>query len=177
MKKIIALAIAMPLLATPTVSAAGEGWTGFYLGANLGRSNLDASVSGVPVTLSFDATTYGLQGGYNYEFSNKFIAGAELSYSTGTFRGNGIKPGDINTTRLLFKGGYDLGPAMVYANAGFARMSDNSDSGNGSSFGFGANYKVTDNVIAGVDFHRDSTTVSGLNLDVNTFALTLGYKF
>jgi outer membrane immunogenic protein len=88
-------------------AAADQNWTGFYAGGNLGYGwgNADASVLGLPVSppvfaqsLSAQSTGMlgGLQGGYNWQFSGKWLLGAELD-----FQGADISGGALDSPILL----------------------------------------------------------------------------
>jgi outer membrane immunogenic protein len=100
MFKRISLLAACCLLSAPAL-AAGDDWTGWYLGAHAGHGSgsSDARVSlGGQWSIESQAlrdhvtgnwsndldpsgSAYGLQFGYNHQFGNGFVLGAELDYS------------------------------------------------------------------------------------------------
>ena len=106
-------------------------WTGFYIGGHIGgafpgSNNLEGS----------DARFFGgAQGGFDYQFANNWVIGAEAQYSwlTGnsnagvTFPGGTVVTGSNDqlgsvTGRL----GYAFGPTLLYAKGGYAwRGNDN----------------------------------------------------
>ncbi len=79
--------------------APGSDWTGLYLGGHLGYGLArtkgvttagDGTPGAIPATesadLSFRDLTRGLQGGFNYQFSNRVVIGIEGDYSWTKFR-------------------------------------------------------------------------------------------
>ena len=148
MKKILLGAVASIALAAPAFAAdlparpytkapvykAPEviyNWTGFYLGGHIG---------GVfPGGNSLDTTDArfmgGVQGGFDYQFSNNWVIGAEAQYSWLTGNGgNGVVfPGNTiasaSTDQLgsvTGRLGYAWGPTLLYAKGGYAfRNNDN----------------------------------------------------
>ena len=142
MKKILLGAVACVVFAAPAFAAdmparpytkapvykAPEviyNWTGFYLGGHIGGA--------FPGGSSLDTTDArfmgGAQGGFDYQFSNNWVIGAEPQYSwlTGNggngvvFPGNTIASASTDqigsvTGRL----GYAWGPTLLYAKGGYA---------------------------------------------------------
>src|ERR1700723_2202228 len=105
-------------------------WTGFYIGGHIGGAfpgsssleNSDARFMG------------GVQGGFDYQFSNNWVIGAEAQYSwlTGN-SGSGVAfPGGTlataNTDQLgsvTGRLGYAFGPTLLYAKGGYAWRDNN----------------------------------------------------
>lgn len=101
MQKSFRLTMLAGLLALAGNAAAQDGWTGWYVGGNVGHANGDSRATGtlggqwsvetaglrteVVTGLSRDlepsGTEYGLQFGYNHQFANGFVLGGEFDYS------------------------------------------------------------------------------------------------
>jgi outer membrane immunogenic protein len=101
------MAVKAPPLPVPT-----WGWTGFYVGGNLGYGWNDPTVSespGDPLTsfeytpghsivdpasTSFDTRGWlgGIQAGYNWQFSEKWVAGVETDFDGANIKGGGSAP-------------------------------------------------------------------------------------
>ena len=168
------LALAAAMLGVPTFAAAGDGWTGFYLGANVGYS--DAKVSSGPVSFSDDDWSYGLQAGYNYALLNSWVLGGEVSYNTAQYTILDVT-GDIDTTRLKFKAGYDTGGVLVYGVLGYASLDDGEDREDGVTYGLGIGYKPIDRIIVTGEVLRDSGDFDGIDFDQTVFNLGISYQF
>lgn len=175
MKSIAKIVLATTILGLPTLAIAGEGWTGFYLGAHVGPTDGEVTFGGS--TESDSATGYGLQAGYNHSLSNNWVIGGELSYSTAEYSIGGGAPFDSDATRLKFKAGYDLGTTLVYGILGYVNIDDGIDSEDGTTFGIGINYKATDTIILGAEILRDSADFFGSDLDVTSLLFSVAYQF
>ncbi|WIY27341.1 porin family protein [Parasedimentitalea psychrophila] len=175
MKSIATIVLATTILGLPTLAIAGEGWTGFYLGAHVGPT--DAEVTFVGSTESDSSTAYGLQAGYNHSLSNNWVIGGELSYGTAKHSIGGDPPWDSDSIRLKFKTGYDLGTTLVYGILGYVNIDDGLDSEDGTTFGIGINYKATDTIILGGEILRDSVNFFGSDLDVTSLLFSVAYQF
>ena len=148
MKKLLCGAAACVVLATPASAAdmpartytkapvykapeAIYNWTGFYVGGHVaaafpGSNSLDTS------SVRFMG---GLQGGFDYQFSNNWVIGAESQYSwlAGNSGGGVAFPGgtvaSANTDQIgsvTGRLGYAFGPTLLYAKGGYAwRNNDN----------------------------------------------------
>jgi outer membrane immunogenic protein len=114
-----------------TVPQTVYNWTGFYIGGHVGGAFAgDNNLQG-----SNARFLGGAQGGFDYQFSNNIVLGAEAQYSwlTGN-SGNGVlfPGGTLITTNDNQLGsatgrlGYAFGPALLYGKGGFAwRGNDN----------------------------------------------------
>jgi outer membrane immunogenic protein len=130
-------------------------WTGFYLGGHIGGAFPGSN------NLQGNNARFmgGVQGGFDYEFANNWVIGAEAQYSwlTGN-SGAGVLPGGTvitgNTDQIgsaTGRLGYAFGPTLLYAKGGYAwRGNDNllGVSTNGVPVAFTANGN-----------HRDGYTV------------------
>ena len=106
-------------------------WTGFYIGGHVGGA--------FPGSNSLEGTDArfmgGVQGGFDYEFSNNWVIGAEAQYSwlSGNGGGGVVFPGGTlvsgNTDQIgsvTGRLGYAFGPTLLYAKGGYAwRCNDN----------------------------------------------------
>ncbi len=123
-----------PVYSTPYI-----GWTGFYIGGNLGGAwdNTDDFEL-------FDDTvlTGGFHAGYNWELSSRFVLGLE---------GDIAFMDDIDyLSTIRARLGYSTGPALVYVTGGAAFIGFDDDvfgdeSETGWVLGGGIDYKLRDN--------------------------------
>lgn len=138
-------------------------WTGVYVG--LGYS----SVSNGTMEYNNIATQFEyLEGemesffiGYNYQFSNNFVVGGELNYSSGLEGVTGFPTeflDDILSVRL--RGGYAFGNLHAYGFAGYA-VSEYSIpvlpaqwDVDGETYGLGVEYMINDRFIVGLEYAR-----------------------
>ena len=174
MKNISKIALLAVVACSPTLVIAGDGWTGFYIGGNVGYSDGEVSVG--PVSFSDNSGTYGLQAGYNHDLGNNWVLGGELSYGTAEYTILG-ETGDVDTTRIKLKAGYDLNPALVYGVLGYANLDDGDDSEDGVTYGVGVAFKATDNIIVSGELLRDNVDIEGVDFDQTSFVLGVSYKF
>jgi len=161
-------AIIAAVISAPTFAQA-EDWTGFYIGAQIGWSDL--SVPGA----SDDDVSYGVHAGYNHDLGN-FVLGGEIDYSTAEYTLLGIT-GDVDTLRVKARGGYDIGSALFYGVLGYVDLDDGVSSEDGISYGIGASYKVTDNVVVGAEYLRDDVDILGVDFEVDSFNIRASYQF
>ena len=177
MRKLSVLASALFAFGTPTIVLADD-WTGFYAGVHGGYS--DGEVSALGVSFSDEAFAYGFQVGYNYQTTNNWVFGGELSYGTAEYSLAGFSE-DFDTIRAKFKAGYAMGTTMAYGIIGYANIDDGDDNADGITFGLGLGYKATDNTILTFELLRDDTDVNigGFDVDVEQTSLLIGasYKF
>lgn len=161
-----------PAIAPVIISTPEMDWTGFYAGVQYGRFETDVDGAGVSGSASENAG--GLHFGYQQDMG-QYVAGAELTYDTN----------DFDLLRLRGKLGYDGGRVMPYLTAGFAKA-DGTISGvdfseNGYTYGVGIDFALTQNVIMGLEYTRQSFDdlggVSGLNADTDAVQLKVSYKF
>jgi outer membrane immunogenic protein len=147
MKKFLPAAAAFLVLAAPAFAAdipartytkapvytapqAVYNWTGFYVGGHLG-----GAFPGDNNLQSSDARFLGgVQGGFDYQFANNWVLGAEAQYSwlPGNSGGGLVFPGGTvvtsNTDQLgsvTGRLGYAFGPALLYGKGGYAWRGNN----------------------------------------------------
>lgn len=168
--------VVAPVVAAP-VAPIGVDWTGPYVGAQLGYGFGDAEGT------DFDGIIGGGQVGYNYDFG-KWVLGAEADYNFADLQLDGNAGSIDQLGRLKVKAGYEVGRALLYGTAGGAYAQAEIDGDDLDDFGWiagaGVDYMVTDNVIAGVEYlyHGfDNFDDSGVDVDANTIAAKVSYKF
>lgn len=162
-------------LAAPSASD----WTGGYIGLQV--ESLDGSS---PFGGSFDGQTFGLFGGYRHDFGS-IVLGGEIDYMVGEIT-QGAASIDVDSLlRLGVDLGYDAGPALIYATAGFARLEASagaaSGDDSGSFYGIGADLRVSDAVTVGLELlrHRfeDFDGTAGNDVDFTTIGINVAYRF
>jgi outer membrane immunogenic protein len=152
-------------------------WSGPSLGFSLGRADVEAGDA------DGQGMTYGLRGGYDYDFG-RFVLGGTASYDwTETELDGG---GTIDSVgRLGLRGGADLGNTLVYATGGaaFANATVAGDelSDQGWYGGIGAEHRINGgNWTVGGEIltHRfDDFDDSGVDVDATTVGLNVGMRF
>jgi len=113
-----------------TAPAVVYNWTGFYIGGHVG-----GAFAGDNSLLSSDARFMGgVQGGFDYQFSQSWVFGAEAQYSWLPSHNNGVLfpagtlvTGSNNSQLGSVTGrlGYTWGPALLYAKGGYAWRDSN----------------------------------------------------
>ncbi|RPE71627.1 opacity protein-like surface antigen [Pacificibacter maritimus] len=163
-----------PVYVAP-VETAGADWTGFYAGATAGYGY------GEDAAEDADDSTYGVFGGYNYDMGD-WVVGGELEYSKSDMENAGVEVDDM--TRLKLRAGYDFGKVVVYGIAGAnytnATIAGTDYSDTGVSYGIGADYAVTDNIVAGLEVLQNDFNEfddSGADLSATTVAAKVGFRF
>ncbi|MEP4195718.1 MAG: outer membrane beta-barrel protein [Aliishimia sp.] len=155
------------------VTTFGGDWTGGYVGLGLGSLDIDGSG-----TAGGDDITYGLHGGYDYDFG-RFVVGGELEFDGTDIDLGGAATAD-SVTRLKLRGGYDLGRTLIYATAGAAEVDTSLGSDTGAFGGIGAAYQINDRFYVGGEVlrHRfEDIGGSGVNADATSISLRGGLRF
>lgn len=165
------------LAPTPApLPAASSDWAGFYAGGQLGYGDVGGDVSGY-------GWLGGVHAGYNWQFGNTVI-GLEGDYDVADIDIGGGPDSLDNVARLKLRGGYAMGPTLLYATAGAARAdasvggADLSDTG--WFGGLGVGYQVTDRLVLGGELlsHRfDDFDGSGLDVRATTATLRASFRF
>lgn len=160
---------------TAPALAAAEGWTGFYAGAQVGT--IDTEMTFYGRTMSETSGTYGLIAGYNHVIGNNFVLGVELNADKLNYTEMPFKH-DLMTRRIKVRLGYVFGSAMLYATAGYTEIGDGTaENEDGTSVGFGVDYKVTDALILGAETLRDSYDFDSISTDITSLRLRVTYQF
>jgi opacity protein-like surface antigen len=154
-------------------------WTGVYLGGQLGYGDL--STSGA-ASVEGDDALGGLHVGYNFDLGS-YVLGAELDYDVADIDLGGAGTLD-SVARLKLRGGYDVGPTLIYGTAGLAMaeatLGGVNQSGDGYFLGLGASYDLGNNFVLGGEFlnHQfDDFDNTGIDIDANTIAARVSFKF
>jgi opacity protein-like surface antigen len=170
-----------PIIAAPPPPAPDRGWTGPYVGAQLGWGWASIQESGDP-DIDGDGYVAGVHAGYNFDFG-RFVMGIELDYNLADISFDDSDPDDTITalSHLKLRGGYDAGRTLFYVAGGAARAkADGGASGSGTFYGLGVEHRFTDRLSGGVeylmhdfeDFYSD-----GIDLDLRTLQARLSFRF
>ncbi|MDU9005710.1 porin family protein [Sedimentitalea todarodis] len=174
MNNLIRSGLLMISAISPSLAAA-EGWTGFYAGAQIGSIDTDISFYGR--TMSEDSGTYGLLVGYNHAFANKLVLGVELNADKLNYTEMPFKH-DLMARRIKTRLGYDFGNVMLYGTLGYAEIGDGTGNNeDGTTAGFGVDYKVTDALVLGAEVLRDSFEFAPINMNITSLRLRVSYQF
>lgn len=170
----------------PEAAAPSPNWSGAYIQGILGYESLKGdfehqnvnNFGGPGGTYSNDGNGFigGVAAGYNYEFSNNLVVGAELGIRSGTKADDGgewAKYNNYTASKLSYLVtakaviGYDAGKFMPYVTGGYAggkveasqlytpqnlTWSD-SEFRSGYVVGAGAKVRITDHWFAGVEYN------------------------
>lgn len=166
-----------PAPLAPVVQVApSRDWTGGYIGAQLGYADGDYG------TLGDNNVSYGVRGGYDWDFGN-WVVGAGLDWDK-TDIGLGAGTNIDSIARLKFRGGYDFGRTLVYATAGGARAEADiagvSRSDNGWFAGVGAEYAINDRWSVNGEVLKnqfDDFDNLGTDLKATTATVGVGFRF
>jgi outer membrane immunogenic protein len=163
----VAVAVAMP---TP-----GFDWTGFYLGASIGRGSVGDGNTKV------DSDLLGVQGGYLYDMG-ALVVGGELAYVTGSL--DSVPDADVDATRLKLIAGYGATRFMPYV---FVGAADTNVEGGGTSFsdtttlyGLGGRYAMGANGqhVVGLEWlAEDEDNFDNSGTDIKNREVSLRYDF
>ncbi|MDB2368961.1 outer membrane beta-barrel protein [Octadecabacter sp.] len=165
-----------PIAVAPPVNTGGE-WGGFYLGASLGYADISEDDSSI---FDDDDVTYGIFGGYNYDFG-QFVLGGEVELSGFENSDNGV---DVDSVaRAKVRAGYDAGRFLPYVTGGYASLDTGGDlnaSDEGFLYGLGLDYQVTDSIIVGAEvLQHEFNDFDGtdLDLDATTVSARVSFRF
>ncbi len=151
-------------------------WTGGYVGGSLGYADVSEDAD----AFDDDGVTYGVHGGYDYDFGS-FVLGGELEVSGFDVADAGIDVDSV--TRAKIRAGYDAGQFLPYVTAGIAQLNtgagfDGDDTG--AVYGVGLDYAYTDNIRVGGEILQhefDDFDGAGLDLDATTASVRVAYEF
>lgn len=140
--------VAAPVAAPVTVND----WTGPYFGVLGGWSMGDRTAVD-----DFDGLLYGGFAGFNYQFDNNMVLGAEVAATTGEQEWGLGGTRDATYIDLKARVGYGMDRALVYASGGYSFANySGGDEGAGFNVGAGVDFLVTDNIFVGAEYiYRD----------------------
>lgn len=178
------------------VDAPAFTWAGAYAGIQGGAGWLDGTFSdGVDsAKQDFDGGVVGGFVGYNWQFSNGFVAGIEgdLDYNFNEESDSGIDVGTDWAGSVRGRVGYAFDRALVYGAAGWTATNgyvkglgiDENEVFNGWTVGAGVDFAVTDNLFVRGEYRYndfgDKDIVPGFlnaDLDQSVVKVGLGVKF
>lgn len=158
--------VVAPAPAAPDAPLSGD-WSGFYAGLHYGTGTVEAQ--GRARRQQTDGNAYGLHAGYLRDFG-QHVLGAELDQDR--LDGDAGTSGDM--LRLRARAGMDLGRVMPYLTLGLARYSDDDYSEAGLTWGLGADIRVSERVLLGLDYTRDRIDdVDGTGVDLRADSIRL----
>jgi len=183
-------------MAAASQPAVADDWTGAYGGLSLGSVGFkqDLTMGGSTTAIPQDRkAALGAFAGYQVQ-SGSLVYGGELAYSMASFPPDGtfhISDTDLSYLDLVGRIGYSMGPALVYAKAGYSHA-DVKFTGPGATvgvegtiFGLGMDYKLQNSMILGLEYSvrnlHGSTVFGGSAISVkergDAVTLRIGYQF
>lgn len=167
-----------PPAASTDISSADKiaDWTGWYAGAQYDFLDGDAAIGG-----ALDGDVVGVFAGYRQDFGD-FVLGGEIDYSVGDFGIAGVTLDVDSLLRVGIELGYDVGPALIYATVGYARLDLSAvgvtADGDGVYYGLGVDFMVSDSVSLGIELLRhDFDNFNGNSYDITSVGLNIAYRF
>lgn len=179
-------------------------WTGFYVGVQAGYAfgSNDLTAPGFPADLDPDGFVGGAHAGYNYQW-NWLVLGLEGDIEYSGIEGEDTLPGVNFKSEGNWQGsirarlGYAVDRLLIYGTGGWAfadfdyraaggLVARDSATHNGWTLGAGAEYAITDNVTARVEYRYTDFNDKTINLggvpfssdpDFHTVRLGVSYKF
>lgn len=171
--KTLLSATAIALIATTSMAA---DWTGGYIGAQIGAGR----VSPTGGIASGSGNSFGLHGGYNYDFGD-WVLGGEIDYDGENIDlGNPTAISVDGISRAKIKIGYDFGRALGYFVTGPARMKTSVGDATDPFYGLGLTFFGSSNMlISGEYLFHDFKNVGGTGVDAeaNTFTIRGSFRF
>lgn len=199
--------LAADVVAAPPPEAANEApnWTGFYIGVHGGMASgsmgyiFPSFPSDLDYNFSNEDFDYGVQGGFDYQFSNRWVAGLELDYTQLNAAYSPFNGGQNNTLvevkstySVTGRLGYLVTPdSLFYGRLGYASMQLKAEEGvseyaDGSvgavKAGIGAETFLFDNVTARIeanyiDATKEFTTADDQSFDPKFFVVSAGLSY
>ena len=160
------------------VMMAGNDWSGFYVGGQVGYGQLDAT----GFADDTEDMTYGVHAGYLYDLGS-VVVGGEVDYDMTDIVDDNTGIELDSVTRAKARVGYDAGSFLPYVTAG-AAMAETSGGYDGSDtgyfYGIGADYAVTDSIRVGAEALRhefEDFDGTGTDIEATTASLRVSYSF
>jgi len=167
-------------------------WSGPYLGIHGGYGWGDADIEGAG-SQNFDGARMGGFVGYNWQFSNGFVAGVEgdVNYdwnNDDVAAGVDAESGFSGSARARL--GYAMDRTLIYAAGGWTAtnvevdtpVGDDDDTLHGWTIGAGVDHAFTDNLFGSVEYRYNdygNGNLAGADVDFNQHVVQvgLGVKF
>ncbi len=181
----VAPVVAQPVI-VPVVQV--HDWSGAYAGLKFGKSSGDWEWnSGAEFGPIDSANAYGGFAGYNMQRGN-LVYGVEAGVTKSDV--TVVAPGPTtfdadNFFEIKGRLGYAMDRVMVYGALGY--MSGTINDGatdvdlDGMTYGIGAEFMVTDNIFAGLEYQRAALSgtylANDLDADVDTISVRVGFQF
>jgi outer membrane immunogenic protein len=163
-------------------------WQGGYIGGQLGYAYGDFSLD--PGDFSENNVIGGLTAGYLWGLGNGFYLGPEVQFDWTDLSVTDPDTGDTanldQMARLKLILGYETGPGLLFASAGYAYTSVDGvtdfvdGSSDGYSLGVGYDWRVNDTWTVGGEYifnSFDGIGDSGGDVDINTVYVRAMYRF
>ncbi|WP_372840862.1 outer membrane protein [Phaeovulum sp.] len=176
-----------PVVAQPVMEPVVQvhDWSGAYAGLKIGQSSGDWDWD-TSTTGSIDSgNAYGGFAGYNVQRGN-LVYGVEVGLNQSNVEITTPVAFDAgNFMEIKGRVGYAMDRVMFYGALGYMSgdINDGTDDVDldGMTYGIGAEFMLTDNIFAGLEYQRAalSGTYGGADLDadVDTVALRVGFQF
>jgi outer membrane immunogenic protein len=162
-------------------------WSGPYLGIHGGYGWGDADIEGAGSD-SFDGARMGGFVGYNWQFSNGFVAGVEgdVNYDwNNNDYGAGVDAESGFSGSARARLGYAMDRTLIYAAGGWTAtnvevntpVGDESDTLHGWTIGAGVDHAFTDNLFGRVEYRYNDYSkgdLGGADVDFNQHVVQVG---
>ena len=116
---------------------------------------------------------YGVHAGYLYDLGS-FVLGAEAGYSVGDLS-DGSE--EFTILDLTARAGFDAGSLMPYVFGGISQYTEDGETYDGTVFGAGAAFALTENILLGGEFAQRSYEDGGTDWAGDFLSLRASYKF
>lgn len=158
------------------------GWSGLYAGVGVGYGwlrDVDRAFA-PPFVSSGDDWVFDVHAGYLYQW-NQMVFGAEVAYNSWDIQFDGLPVfvEDGATIRVRAGFAYQRWLFSIHGGATYATTNIALDDW-GYNIGLAAEYMVTENITAGIQYdHHDFSNFDGTLIDatLDTLTLRVGYKF
>lgn len=182
------LLVATCLTVASATCALAQDWSGAYGGLTVGKGNADIrAFFGVDINFDYEGEAYGLFAGYNVQNGN-IVFGGELAVQSANLGQSGYVESLDRLIDLKGRLGYSFGSTLVYGVAGYSQnravSGGTHSTGNGHSYGIGAEVKTGERMFVGVEYlmrrmsnPENLPLLEYLDNDVSTLSLRVGLRF
>lgn len=202
MKHAILAAIALAATATPAFAQDAQPFEGPFIGASAGWNRAEAAgrtEGGQPLDgeVARDSVVIGAFAGYDHKVLDRVVLGAEASFSialddssAGRSAGNQITLDERYSFDLTARAGYLVtDDVLIYARGGYANsrvrteieqagsIATRSDNRDGWLVGGGAEYAISPNIRARVEYRYSDFGSDGRNSERHQTLVGVSYKF